>query len=85
MVMICAHIVVQTIHHECFQKSFCLSNAEYLGPKTYIIFHLEVGENFCDSFNIPTPLLEKSEKINIYKCVKSIFVDSNFFLYFHTT
>ena len=31
-----------------------------------------------------TPILEKPEKINILKCAKPIFVDSNFFLYFHT-
>ena len=36
----------QTIHHKCFQRSFCPSNAEHFGPKTYINFHLEVDDNF---------------------------------------
>ena len=35
----------QRIHYECLQKVFCLSNAIYFGPKTYINFHLEVDEN----------------------------------------
>ena len=42
---------------------------------------LEVDDK---SFSNPTPILEKSEKINILKCAKPIFVDSNFLLYFHT-
>ena len=32
----------------------------------------------------PYPLTAKACKIRIYECVKSIFVDSNFFLYLWT-
>ena len=51
-----------TFLHECLQKSFCLSNADYFGPKTNINLHIEVDGIFF-SFNNPTPLLEKSEKM----------------------
>ena len=44
---------------------------------------LEVDDKIL-KFSNPTPILEKPEKINILKCAKPIFVDSNFFLYFHT-
>ena len=39
-----------------------------------------------ESFSNPTPIIEKSKKkINIFICGKPIFVESNLFLYFHTT
>ena len=45
----------QTIQHECFQKSFCLSNTDYAGLKTYIHFHLVVDIIYFDSFQREQP------------------------------
>ena len=53
----------QTIHHECIQWSFFLSNSDHFGPKTYINFHLEVDENFFwTPLTTLSPNLKKSEK-----------------------
>ena len=36
------------IHQEYFHKSFCLSNADYFGPKAYNNLQIEVDDNFFD-------------------------------------
>ena len=43
---------------------------------------LEVDDKILLVVFQPYPILEKSEKINILKCAKPLFVDSNFFLVF---
>ena len=71
------------------QKAFKSHNIyvmqSILDQKHRKICNLKWMTKFYKSFSNPTPILEKSEKINILKCAKPIFVDSNFFLYFHTT
>ena len=53
-----------------------------LDQKHRTICNLKWITKFYESFSNPTPKLEKSEKINILKYTKTIFVDSNFFLVF---
>ena len=56
----------------------------YVGPKTSKILQTVGTTTFYELLNNPTPQLQKLVKIRIYECVKSIFVDSNFFLYLWT-
>ena len=50
------YLLGQTMHHECFQKSFCLSNADYFGLKIYINFNLEVDDNCFRLIQQPYPI-----------------------------
>ena len=56
----------------------------YVWPKTSKILQTVVEGNILRIVEQPYPLTAKVVKITIYECVKSIFVNSNFFLYLCT-
>ena len=56
----------------------------YVWPKTSKILQTVVEGHILRIFEQPYPLMQKLVKIRIYECIRSIFVDSNFFLYLCT-
>ena len=46
--------------------SFCSSNADYIGPKTNINFHLEVDDNFFSTHLTTLPTYLKSQKNSVF-------------------
>ena len=56
----------------------------YVWPKISKILQTVVEGTISRTGEQPYSLTAKAYKIRIYECVKSIFVDSNFFLYLCT-
>ena len=78
------YLSYKTICHGKFKRNLYFFMPYYLWPKTVLSLKLVVNGTILWIVEQPYPLTGNPSKIRNYKCVKSIFVDSNFVLYFCT-